>query len=394
MKKHSLVYLSNAVSERLCHIRSIRSDSPAATQKVLQVAAALNSSKVKVAVLSLGRGGQNGTWRWYKPKVERFGKSVFIYAPFFDAPVLTHLVTLLGLLPLVWRLRPQMRGESVLLAYNRLPHYMFALEFARWLQFKLFLDLEDGDVSGNRRFRGYITRRVSNRINSLCKCGALLASAALVKQYPTPRTMCCYGVAGDVGNVKSWDGKLNILLGGSLQQNTGVGLFIAALKILKDSNHASLDSLEFVITGKGDMAAELQSMERNFGLPQVRYLGSVSRQEYRSIVERSHVGLCLKLASSDLGDTTFPSKVVEITSSGMLLLSTLVSDVPLIFDKNEALFLSDENPATLANAFCWLFENRGAAEKMAKRGQLKAEQKFDLIRVGTGLKDFFFLERD
>lgn len=391
MSNESLIYLCNALDERTCKERGITSDSPAATQKVFQIASALNSTKIKVIVLSLGRGGHKGSWRWHQAKACRVGGNVVIYAPFSNIPILTHFVTLFGLLPLIWRLRKKKKHSSVLLAYNRLAHYLLALELSRWVGFRLFLDLEDGDISEIGGIRGFIIKIVSDRINSLCKLGALLASSALKTQYSGSRTVCCYGVAENTEKVRSWDGKLRILLGGTLQQETGVELFIAAVKILKDKySCSSLESLEFVVTGTGSMAADLQLLQQEKGLPRIRYLGRVSRHEYETIVEESHVGLCLKLVSSNLCDTTFPSKVVEIASSGMLLLTTLVSDVPNIFSNDEVLFLHEERPEALAFKFYWLLENRKEAAAIAKRGQLKAQQRFDKKYVGSKLNNFFF----
>jgi spore maturation protein CgeB len=103
-----------------------------------------------------------------------------------------------------------------------------------------------------------------------------------------------------------------------------------------------------------------------------------------------HVGLCLKLGASELGETTFPSKVIEIASAGMLLLTTRVSDVPRLFSDEEALYLSSETPLDLANAIHWLLAHREQAAAMASRGAIQIQAVCAQSRVGRDLKNFFF----
>jgi glycosyltransferase involved in cell wall biosynthesis len=341
-------------------------------------------------VLSMGRGQQRGSWRWHSAGVRRVGRHVVVYAPFFDAPLLTHLVTMLFLLPLVWRLIRSTSAGTVLLAYNRLPHYLPALELAYRLGYRLFLDLEDGDVSSMLGLRGKVIKFVGRRINALCSNGALLATSSLTKQYPGLRTMCCYGVADSSGHVRTWNGNLYVLLGGTLQHDTGAGLFIDAVAELSRRNDPALDNLKFVVTGKGAMAQTIEALAPTLSRPAVLFKGSLSRQSYQEMLSDIHVGLCLKLSASDLGHTTFPSKVVEITSSGMLLLTTKVSDIPRMFSDEEVLYLPSETPGDLADALQWLLHNRDRASVMARRGTARILSTCAQERVGRDLKSFFF----
>lgn len=390
MTKSSLIYLCNAIDENTCLERGITSDSPAATQKVLQMSSALADAGVKTILLSLGRGGQKGTWRWYPARARRFNSKTVLYAPFFDAPVLTHFVTLLGLLPLIYCLKKPTSGTRVVLAYNRLPYYVLGLLLARIFGWHSFLDLEDGEIVGSASLRSRCIAALGRSINQLCDSGAVLASRALASAYPSKNTLCCYGVSGAAGKDRNWQGKVRILLGGTLQHNTGATLLMDAVKKLRSTTDPILKDLEFIVTGKGPMAPELRAFAETPGEPAVKFMGSLPRKEYRELVEEAQVGLCLKLVSSSLCDTTFPSKVIEITSSGLLLLSTQVSDVPWLFKQDEAFFLEDEQPESLANACCWLLKNRSEASEMAKRGQAKAQEKFSARNVGESLKAFLF----
>jgi hypothetical protein len=129
MVRPRFIYLCNALDEKVCEKRRITSDSPAATRKVLQVALALRQQAVGAMALSLGRGRQLGTGKWFSARATRVSGVPVVYAPFFDFPFITHFVTLLGLLPLVCAL------ETLCVAvirYNRLPHWL-AMELARYL---------------------------------------------------------------------------------------------------------------------------------------------------------------------------------------------------------------------------------------------------------------------
>lgn len=395
MKALRLLYLCNAIDELTCKDRGITSDSPAATQKVLQVTSALRKSGVRAVVLSLGRGRQQGSGKWYRAKVVRQSGVPLVYAPFFDFPVLTHVVSLLGLLPLMWRLRTG-RGPTALLAYNRLPHYLLAMELARLLRLGRFLDLEDGDVQeGGSASRRWLARVLSARFDHLCNAGGMLAASALGQQYAGQRTVCCYGVATPVPDDRDWDARpLVVLLGGTLQRTTGAQLFAEAISHLRTLARPELDAIEFVVTGKGEMAASLQTLAAREGFPKVHFLGSVSRGDYVRAVQRAHVGMALKLPSSELADTTFPSKVIELASAGLLVLSTRISDVPALFREDGAIYLNSEDPQELAERLLWLVGNKGAAARTAARGQAYIAETCSPEKVGQLLKEFFFPGED
>lgn len=391
-KRPLLVYLCNAFEEKTCREREINSDSPAASKKVFQISAALKSKGVSTIVLTMGRGRQNGTWSWHSAKTVRFEQNLIVYAPYFDAPILTHLVSLLGLAKVIWRLRRGKNNQITFLAYNRLPYYLVSLIFARIIGAKCFLDLEDGDILTRRFGVKYLIKKARIlSIDFLCNAGAILATSSLSKYSVQKNTLCCYGVAKASG-IKNidWDDKLQIHLGGTLDYSTGANLFIDAVKILRKKASKDLRNVEFVVTGKGDMAGNINALTRSNEHPLVKFFGSVSNRDYKDLKDASHIGLCLKLGTSALGDSTFPSKVIDITSSGLCLLTTRVSDVPKIFANDEVIYLNDEEPETLANKFLWALKNKNQIKEIAKKGQIKALKMCSQDSVGDELKKFLF----
>jgi hypothetical protein len=341
-------------------------------------------------VLSLGRGRQNGTGQYFSAHVKRVEGVPVIYVPFLDRPLLTHLVSMFALLPLLFRLRQ--RGlRPVLLAYNRLVHYWLAMELSRWLGFRAFLDLEDGAIDGSGpRISQWLTSFKSARFDRICNSGAMLAASALARQYNGKNTVCCYGVADIAGGQRCIPeaGELTVHLGGTLQPSTGAQLLIDAIRCMREMPDAP--KICFVVTGCGESADLLAKLAEEGGLPAVKFLGKVSRNTYRRVIGEAHVGLALKLQSGDLADTTFPSKVIEISSIGMLLVTTRISDVPQLFGKEGAIYVDDETPAGLAKLFRSLDSERVALSQIASRGQMRVQEYCSSNEVGISLRNFFF----
>lgn len=146
----------------------------------------------------------------------------------------------------------------------------------------------------------------------------------------------------------------------------------------------------FIVTGSGELAGALAVLAAEEGLPAVEFLGKVSRETYLRIIGEAQVGLALKLRSGGLADTTFPSKVIEIASTGMLLLTTKISDVPQLFGDDGAVYLDDETPAGLAALFKNLASDRAALSRIAAQGQHRIRECCSSVRVGESLKNFFF----
>ena len=316
-----------------------------------------------------------------------------LYGSFLNRPLMTYLWTMLSILAIVWRLRSK-SCQPALLAYNRLILYWPAMELARLLRFRLFLDLEDGDVRDvGTRWRGWLARFMKSRFDSLCQSGAMLAASALERQYAGSRFITCYGVANEEpGQAKDFSGseELVIHLGGTLQPDTGAELLLKAIHFLRALS--SPPPLRFVVTGVGESSESFKRLSKGAGLPRVEFLGRVSRAKYLQVLGAAHVGLALKLQSGQLGDTTFPSKVIEIASKGMLLVSTCISDVPALFGKDGAIYVQEEKPQELAELFVRISRERHLLDRIASLGKQRVREQCSEEAVGQSLKEFFLAD--
>jgi len=385
VKKHSVVYLCNALDEDTKNLRSITTDSPAATKKVFGLCHALQAAGVSSLILSMGRGRQRGSGECFSRFTKVADGIEITYASFWHIPFLTHIVTLFSLAVSLWMIKRKMAVK--LLVYNRSWHYFLAVLFAKILRIPCYLDLEDGWTS-----KPSIKQKILIYFYDLaCNSGSLLACEALKKQVKTTINLVCYGISSTV-QTKShpWQSKekIQILFGGSLCEGTGVNLFMQAVQILMQQYPTMMKELHIVVVGFGEMAKSLESFSLKTG-GLVEFLGAVSNDQYARLLGDSHVGLCLKLTGGPFHNSTFPSKVIEISSHGLLLLSTPVSDVPNIFSLENAVLLEDDAPESLANALCWLVQHKAQAENIADKGRVMARDCFSIYAVGFQLAYFF-----
>jgi hypothetical protein len=385
-QRQVVVYLSNAVDESIKAERSITTDSPAATNKVFALAAAMRGVDIHCIVLSLGRGRQNSTGIKLSATTLRVDQGAVIYADFWHFPLLTHLVSFISLAFLLVKLIRLHPGLCVL-AYNRSYHYLLALFIARLLGVNLYLDLEDGYNVENkgilRHVKNYLTRLV---FNSLCSSGAVIATSGLAKQLSHSAPLVCYGVADYLGQpLQNWQApKLQILFSGSLIEEAGSGLLLDTLKILRQRYTCLQEVLHFVVTGKGPWASTFQAFALEF--PEWLTFGEgLLKAKYLDQLSNCHVGLSLRLASFEMSDTTFPSKVIEYANHGLLVLTTRASDVPILLDEG-ACYLDEETPYALAELLASLPVHRIELAKTAKLGQRRVQEMCNPKVVGKALK--------
>jgi glycosyltransferase involved in cell wall biosynthesis len=364
-----VVYLCNAVDESIRAERSITTDSPAATNKVFALAAAMRGVGIRCTVLSLGRGRQNGTGIRHAAVVRRLTHGATLYAAFWQSPWLTHLVSLLSLTRLLGKLLRRHPAPCVLV-YNRSYHYLPALLLTRLLGVRAYLDLEDGYIvegrGGMRHLKNGLTRRL---FSWLCPHGSMVANCALAAQLDVSPTVVCHGVtSATYAPYQNWNsGRLQVLFSGTLLEEVGCKILLDSLEILRREHSALKDEMHFVVTGKGPFIEAFRRL--SVQAPEWLSLGdSLGRTAYLKVLNSSHVGLSLRLTDYEIGATTFPSKVVEYAEHGLLVLTTRASDVPLLFRK-DALYLEEESAQALAALLASLPGLRESLRNTAIRGR-------------------------
>jgi glycosyltransferase involved in cell wall biosynthesis len=147
--------------------------------------------------------------------------------------------------------------------------------------------------------------------------------------------------------------------------------------------------VSFEVTGKGESLVELQQLAAEPGHPMVKVHGRLSDVRYREVLRACQIGLALKPVGGVLADTTFPSKVIEFASSGLLVLSTDISDVRSLLGEG-AHFLERNDPDLLIEQLGKIVEDRRSAEFRAIQGHLAVEQQCAPQAAGVALRNFLF----
>ncbi len=389
MTRHRVVVICNALDDATRIERGITTDSPAASRKVLQLCAALRQAGLRPCVLSLGRGRADGSAAYHPRRVRRVAGVPVIYAPFSRRRGWSELLSLLAPVGIARRLATP--GHRALVFYNRQAAYLPTLVAAALFGYRRVLDLEDGEIDlaqrGWSRWRSAALRTVYDH---LCSAGALLACSALSAMTRIRPVQCYYGIAAPSDDAARWHpGPVTAMLGGTLDPETGVDLLIEAVQQMRVRRQGWESQLRIEITGKGSSLAALTALAASDLPPQVVVHGRLTDREYRAVVARCDVGMALKPNGGALAHTTFPSKVVEMASAGMLVLSTDISDVRAVLGDG-ALYLQQDDPAALVAHLQRIVEHRSAARRMAQAGQAAVLARCAPGPAGRAVGQFIF----
>jgi len=271
---------------------------------------------------------------------------------------------------LVYAVRHIRRTDRVIL-YNFFPEYLLAAIFLWAVRNPAVMDIEDAPRSDEKGLRGLSNRVCFALLKPLCRPQCITVSKVISTRLGFVDSLPIYGVASSgleaIQRVPNHSA-LRILFGGEISRGTGLNLFIEAVGLLADQ-YPRL-AIHFFVTGRypAETLAELKRQTEDRSHLTITLLGELPGQQYRALLDSIDIGLCLKLPSHSLGQTTFPSKVIEFASAGVLVCSTRVSDVPLLFDSTSALLLESEDPVLLADAIVHASANRSMVTHTALRG--------------------------
>ena len=364
-QRKRVLYICNLLSDRIIKARELRPASMTCTGRLIPVLRACRQGGTAVWALSLGRNRQRATYKWYPAGAARIDGVPVVFAAFWDCPVLTHVVTILSLGIITWRLRDRVASTVF---WNAMPHYVLALFVARLAGIRCVLDLEDGVREDIRGFTGAVQRCLL-RMWDRCADAAMVANASLQNQIKTRPAYLYYGVAPLIPVNRPWDGELQALFSGHISMDTGVENLIDALRVLKETSPRTSSGIRVIAVGDGNLTDRMRSAAAGELSGILEFRGRVTDDEYQELLRTSHIGLCLKMPNHSMGQTTFPSKVIEFASWGLLVVSYRVSDVPVLFPENGAILLEETTPHKLASALKQIVEAPSEAHGRAEAGR-------------------------
>ncbi|MEQ9923116.1 glycosyltransferase [Pectobacterium brasiliense] len=371
MKKITII--CNAIDDVVRNERNITTDSPAASRKVFMLADALADTHVHVDIISMGRGKADGRFKFYNLKKIKNGNVNITYLPFTHIRFFSELLTFLYLAIITaCSIVKGGYSDKAVIFYNRLPAYILSLFVSVIFRVKRIIDIEDGEVVANEG------KSLKNKVKSIvpwlydifCKDGAMLACSALSSMTKIEHTTCYYGTVSPVirENTVFDRNKASILLSGSLSEDTGAERLSNAIRLMR-SDSQRWRNVQFEISGQGPSLQSFQDLMNGEGFPAVRVHGRLSNTDYHDLLVNCDVGLALKPIIGSLANTTFPSKVVEYANSGLLVISTDISDVRHVLGADGAIFLSTDSEDEIINAFDKVIHDIAWSRKTAEEGK-------------------------
>ena len=387
--KSRLLVICNALDDVTRQERSITTDSPAASRKVLMLCQSLRMSGVNACILSLGRGRAGGRVGYFPGVPRRVNGVPVIYMPFSTIPLLSELISLLSPLCIIFKFRKQ--TSKALIFYNRMAAYIPSLIASSFFGYKNVLDLEDGEVSvSHKKYTDFIKRLVVILFDKFCRNGALLACNSLVALTSVRPALTYYGVVTSKPVLeKRTSEHVTVLMVGTLCFDTGAELLIESIRQIRLTAPVWATKICIEVTGKGASLDSFIALASESGYPKIIVHGRTTDLQYIDILERGDVGLALKLNNGSLAHTTFPSKVIEFAAAGLLVVSTDISDVRQVLGDG-ALYLMSNEPHDLIVLLEKIVNERESAINFAKIGSLNVQSLCSARTSGRRVSDFIF----
>jgi glycosyltransferase involved in cell wall biosynthesis len=98
---------------------------------------------------------------------------------------------------------------------------------------------------------------------------------------------------------------------------------------------------------------------------------------------------CITRINSEYANSGFPFKLAEYLSFGKPILSTSVSDIPLLFtDKKNILLAEPGNPVSISQVMEYALKNQHEIVQIGKNGNKICNNIFSIENIGEKLSEF------
>lgn len=370
----------------------IKTYAGAATRKMFLVTRAMRYVGLRAVIVSLPFVGSGASRARYAQVITSDAGVPAVFLETLRSKYLRKLYVPLLLASFSWR---RVKQQDTVIVYNHAIEYIPALLSLRLRGIKTVQDIEDAPTQEERGLRGLLNRlsfAATQRLTAPRKMVVAdhVARGLDLKDYVVIRGVSSQETDVSLGpNTQKWDDlragqALKIHFGGTLISETGVDLFCAAVDRLVQDEDQLARQIAFFVTGIGelDKIRDLQARVQGSVKIDVALQPELDKAEYLALIDSCHASLSLKRPASELAHTTFPSKVIEITASGLALVSTRLGDVAEIFDDDSAFFLNAGEASSLSELILAIASDPDTIEQVARAGQEVCMRTFSPETVG------------
>lgn len=391
-KLKRLYYFGAIATEAYMKKSNTRAYAGAATRKMCQLVSAMRLVGYQATIVSLPFVFEGSIFQ-HKVITRENGSS----AIFLPTSVNYLLRRIIGLFTYAWFSLVCIKSSDKVIIYNHSLESILALIVLKIKCVNVFQDIEDVPTRSNLRIKGYLellgfylvfllTSRkkitVSYQIGNNLRIKSYLAIHGFAAAAPEPSVLSKWTELENGAPIR-------IHYGGSLMAETGLNIFIKTIGFLHQNDSVLKRKVEFIVTGTGNLD-EIYSLSSSIESEKlsIRIFKESNSDLYLRLLLSCHASLSLKLPLSEFADTTFPSKVIEITSNGLALIATKISDVGEIFDSETAYLLKDATAQCLTNIILNILDDPIRLQKIAASGQAVSKSRFSSDQIGLSIANF------
>ena len=171
-----------------------------------------------------------------------------------------------------------------------------------------------------------------------------------------------------------------ILFSGSLNEMRGIDILIHALENITNR-------IEVIITGKGPLEYLVRKGIQN-PLVKLCYKGHVSYEEYIQLLKEVDIAISCYKTSHSMNNHIFPSKIIEYMAYGKIVITSKVSDINTIREKDIFIFYEEDNPKHLASVIDRVASNLEYYKKYGDKARHWVEENCSTDGLAVKLKKY------
>lgn len=372
-----ILYVCFAIDQNNTKINQITSDSPAAFVKVSSVCAAINTTGNIAKILSLGI--YNSKLKKTKLMDSTYNNVHIRYIHNLKTKIIRNFYSIFILPKYIKEEKP-----DVVIFYNYAFEYINSINYCRKNNIKFIIDIEDG-VNKELNILQYNFRNcLYNKYIKESGGNVFTVSKRLTQNNNIKNSLVIYGTGIPQKKIELANDKINFLFCGTIIKETGAEYLISAINKL--SKIEELKNKFFLnICGFGNYDEQLIELQNKY--PELlKFWGKVDRQTYTELIDSSDCGVVLRVSETSMAQTTFPSKIVELSLNNLGLITTPASDIPLLFNENEVYFVNNDDD--VVEVITKIVNNREEFNTIRNSLFEKACLHFDMNNIGKNIINF------